>query len=109
MSTFIHWLNTYWSYILAPFGLAGMYVSGKKKAWGWLLSLFTQTLWLAYAFTTKQYGFMPGTLAYAFIYVKNWRAWRVKPKKVKKGPLEVADSHIQIKPGISRYEIKNSE
>jgi len=68
----------YWSYILAPLGLAGMWMAGKKRRSGWLLSLFTQALWLAYAIQTKQYGFIVGTLSYAFVYVKNYMSWGKK-------------------------------
>lgn len=69
----------YWSYILAPFGLLGMYVTGRKLAWGWALSSCTQLLWLTYAIDTHQWGFIPGTLGYLIIYIKNYRAWRRKP------------------------------
>ena len=71
------WLH-YWSYYLAPFGLTGMYLAGRKNkpAYGWLLSCFTQLLWLAYAVTTAQFGFIPGTLGYLVIYIKNWRTNR---------------------------------
>jgi hypothetical protein len=69
-------MGAYWSYILAPFGLAGLWMAGRKNAWGWALSTCTQALWLAYAVQTQQWGFIPGTLAYGFVYVRNFRAWR---------------------------------
>ena len=70
----------YWSYILAPFGLAGMILSGRMNRWGWALSFCTQLLWLAYAITTQQWGFIPGTLGYLVIYVKNFIAWSKKQR-----------------------------
>lgn len=66
----------YWSYALAPFGLLGMWMAGRKNNWGWILSIFTQTLWLAYAVDTQQWGFIPGSLAYAFVYARNFHRWR---------------------------------
>lgn len=69
-------MNAWWSYILAPFGLAGMYLAGRKIAKGWLLSIGTQLLWLAYAVQTRQWGFIPGSGAYLVVYARNWSAWR---------------------------------
>lgn len=65
----------YWSYILAPFGLIGMWLAGKKKRSGWLLGICTQVLWLTYAVQTQQWGFIPGSAAYGFVYLKNYLKW----------------------------------
>lgn len=74
-------MSAYWSYFLAPFGLLGLYLAGRQVSWGWLLGLGTQALWLAYAIDTEQWGFVPGTLAYGFVYAKNFRAWRKQEKE----------------------------
>ena len=71
-----HWMITYGSYGLAPFGLLGMWVTGQKKTWGWLLSMGTQALWATYAIGTAQYGFLVGTTAYFCVYLRNWLKWR---------------------------------
>lgn len=78
-------MGAYWSYILAPFGLAGMWMAGRRNRWGWALSICTQVLWLAYAVQTQQWGFIPGSAAYGFIYVKNFISWRpnVEPENEK--------------------------
>jgi len=68
-------MTAWWSYVLAPFGLLGLYLAGRKIRWGWALGLVTQSLWLAYSVQTRQWGFIPGTLAYAWIYLKNFLAW----------------------------------
>jgi hypothetical protein len=68
-------INQWWSWGLAPFGLIGMFMTGKKNRWGWLLSIFTQILWITYAICTQQWGFIPGSLAYGFVYAKNFIAW----------------------------------
>jgi len=70
------WLITYGSFGLAPFGLLGMYVVGRKKTWGWMLSMSTQALWATYAIGTGQYGFLIGTCSYFVIYLRNWLKWR---------------------------------
>jgi hypothetical protein len=71
-----HWLITYGSWCLAPFGLLGMYVVGRKQTWGWVLSMTTQALWALYAIGTGQYGFLIGTVSYFVIYLRNWITWR---------------------------------
>jgi hypothetical protein len=76
----LHALAPYWSYILAPFGLAGMWIAGRNH-WGWLLSIFTQILWLTYAVATKQYGFMIGSTAYLFVYLRNFFIGKTKSKE----------------------------
>lgn len=70
------WLINYGSWCLAPFGLAGMYVVGLRKRWGWVLSMVTQSLWAFYAVGTGQYGFLIGTCSYFVVYLKNWLGWR---------------------------------
>lgn len=63
-------------YALFPFGWVGQYIVGKKKAWGYLLSLGTQALWVWYAFAIGKPGISIGSLFYAGLYVWNWWKWR---------------------------------
>jgi nicotinamide riboside transporter PnuC len=70
------WLIDYGSWCLAPFGLLGMWITGQKKTWGWLLSMATQALWAFYAVGTGQYGFLIGTVSYFAVYLRNWLRWR---------------------------------
>lgn len=71
-------MSTWWSYILAPFGLAGMLLAGRRNRWGWALGIFAQVLWLTYGVQTKQWGFLPGSFAYLVIYTRNFIAWKPK-------------------------------
>lgn len=64
-----------WSLILAGIGVFGIYLAGKKSKWGWAVGLGAQLLWIAYALTTRQYGFIISALAYGFMYGKNLLAW----------------------------------
>ena len=68
----------WWSWLLTGVGVTGLYLAGKKNAYGWAVGLFAQTLWIAYATATKQYGFYVSALAYGWVYAKNYRAWRSK-------------------------------
>lgn len=65
-----------WSFTLAAIGILGIYMAGKKNAWGWFIGLSAQVLWIVFAVVTGQYGFIASALAYGFIYGKNWLAWR---------------------------------
>lgn len=76
MTHLLHEIQPYWSWILAPFGLLGMVLTGRKNRKGWALSIFTQILWLGYAVQTQQWGFMPGSAAYGGVYVKNFLLWK---------------------------------
>jgi hypothetical protein len=67
-----YWL---WSWLLTAVGVTGLYVAGSRKRWGWAIGLGAQVLWLAYALTTRQYGFLVSCLAYGFVYARNFRRW----------------------------------
>lgn len=66
----------WWSIVLAAIGITGLYIAGKKNYWGWAIGIFAQTLWIAYALSTKQYGFLATAVAYAWVYSKNFIQWR---------------------------------
>ena len=60
----------WWSWTLAVIGVAGIYFVGRKSFFGWYILLFNETLWMIYAITTKQYGFIFSALAYAAVYIQ---------------------------------------
>jgi nicotinamide riboside transporter PnuC len=66
----------WWSWVLTVVGVTGLYFAGKKRAIGWAIGIFAQTLWFTYAITTEQYGFLFSCLVYGWVYVKNFRCWR---------------------------------
>jgi hypothetical protein len=65
-----------WSWVLTAVGVLGLYLAGRKRWEGWLVGLSAQALWLAYAVSTRQYGFIVSAFAYGWVYGKNLRAWR---------------------------------
>lgn len=65
-----------WSWILTAVGVFGLWLAGRKSPWGWAVGLGAQVLWLSYALTTRQYGFVVSAFAYGWVYLKNFRAWR---------------------------------
>lgn len=64
-----------WSWVLMVVGVLGLYLAGKKRAVGWAVGLGAQVLWVAYALTTHQYGFLVSALVYGWVYGRNFIAW----------------------------------
>ena len=69
----------YWSWILAAIGVTGIFFVGRKAIWGWLLLLFNECLWIVYAVTTKQYGFIFAAVAYGIVYIRSHIHWSKEP------------------------------
>lgn len=69
----------WWSWLLTAVGVFGLYRAGSYKRGGWAIGVFAQLLWIAYAISTHQYGFLISAVAYGTVYVRNFRAWRPKP------------------------------
>jgi len=66
----------YWSWILAAIGITGIFFVGKKTVWGWLILLANECIWIAYALSTKQYGFIISAAAYAAVYIRSYIHWK---------------------------------
>jgi nicotinamide riboside transporter PnuC len=69
-------MDQYWSWLLAVVGVTGIYVVGRKTIWGWPVLLVNEFIWIAYALTTKQYGFIAMAIAHALVYIKSYHQWR---------------------------------
>lgn len=76
--------NQFWSWALASIGILGIYLAGRKNAYGWLLGVFAQFLWVAYAIATRQWGFLATAFGYGTVYIKNWIAWRRELRQIEK-------------------------
>lgn len=72
---------TYWSWILTAVGVTGLMLSGSHNKTGWLIGLGAQILWLAYALSTHQYGFIVSAFAYGFVYGRNFWKWRSEERE----------------------------
>ena len=70
-----------WSYVLAAIGVTGIFFVGRKTIWGWLILCLNECLWIVYAVTTKQYGFIVAAIAYGIVYVKSYILWRREAEK----------------------------
>jgi nicotinamide riboside transporter PnuC len=65
-----------WSWVLAAIGVTGIFFVGKKTIWGWLILLVNECIWIAYAISTEQYGFIVMATAYAIVYIKSYLSWK---------------------------------
>lgn len=69
-------MENYASWVLALSGTAAIYFVGRKHIWGWLWLTFNEFLWVFYAVTTKQYGFIFAAITYSVVYIKSYRHWK---------------------------------
>ncbi len=74
-------MDQWWSWLLAVIGVSGIYVVGNKNMLGWLVLCINECIWILYALATKQYGFIVMALAYASVYIKSYRQWRLEAKQ----------------------------
>jgi len=65
-----------WSWVLAAIGVSGIFFVGQRSIWGWLVLLANECLWIVYAVTTQQYGFIFAAIAYATVYIRSYLHWR---------------------------------
>lgn len=65
-----------WPFVLSLFGVVGLYLAGRKLKSGWAVGLVAQVVWIVYAVATEQWGFIPASIAYGYVYARNWWAWR---------------------------------
>lgn len=64
-----------WSYILSGLGIITMLLTGRKLAIGWLVGLTNSVLWIIYALTTGNYGFIISSLVFIVVQIRNYLAW----------------------------------
>lgn len=65
-----------WSIVLGSIGIVGILLAGSKNKFGWAIGFGAQFLWITYAITTEQYGFIPMSLCYGSVYARNFYRWR---------------------------------
>ena len=68
-----------WSFVLSAFGIVGIILAGSKRKVGWLIGFAVQPLWIVFAVTTGQYGFILNAVIYAAVYARNWWRWAYPP------------------------------
>lgn len=65
-----------WSWALGTISIASIALSwhaGSGYRWAWAVKAVVQVPWAVYAITTRQWGFLMSSVAYAVVYVRNSR------------------------------------
>lgn len=71
-------VDQWWSWVLTVLGVSGLHLAGRRNAWGWAIGVAAQVLWLAYAVTTRQWGFLASAVVYGAVHLNNFVHWRRK-------------------------------
>jgi hypothetical protein len=66
----------WWSWLLTGIGITGLWMLGNRWRAGFLVGLFAQVLWIAYAITTDQPGFFVSAVVYGAVNIRNYHAWK---------------------------------
>lgn len=76
-------MNPIWSWALSAIGVVGIYLTGRKNWRGYAVGIVTECAWVAYAITTKQWGFIFGSTIYISVYSFNINKWLAEAKEKK--------------------------
>lgn len=62
---------------LAIIGITGLALAGQKstRGYGWMVGIAVQVLWVIYALTTNQYGFLLSAFLYGGVNTVNFITW----------------------------------
>lgn len=75
-----------WSWALTIVGMTGLYFTTQKKIIGFVIGVSAQTLWVAFAITTAQYGFIFSAIGYGVLNVLGVYRWRKQLKDARHAP-----------------------
>lgn len=68
-------MSPWWSWVLTLIGVTGWWLTGRRMWQGWAVAISVQVLWVAYAISTKQYGFLVAAVLYGGMAAHNLRQW----------------------------------
>jgi nicotinamide riboside transporter PnuC len=64
-----------WSFTLAGLGVISLILTGRKQKSGWIVGLINSGLWVIYALTTNQPGFLISSAVFITVQARNYIAW----------------------------------
>jgi len=67
-------------WLLSGLAIVSLWLVGNKNYWGFIVGLVTQVFWFYYAFTTEQFGLVPGVIIYTVVYARNLWKWKEEEK-----------------------------
>lgn len=65
-------------WVCSGFILTSMFLIGKKKWYGWLVSLTGQICWFYLLISRELYGLMPAATILTILYAWNLRQWYIQ-------------------------------
>jgi hypothetical protein len=71
------------SWVLSILGVVGIYLTGKKKWYGFAVGIANECAWVIYSVNTKQWGFIFGSTIYIAVYSLNINKWLSDERKNK--------------------------
>ena len=69
------------SWALSILGVIGIYLTGKKKWYGFAVGIANECAWVIYSVDTKQWGFIFGSTIYIAVYSLNINKWLSDERK----------------------------
>lgn len=69
-------MEWWWSWLLTAIGVTGLWFAGNKSTYGWMIGIGVQVLWIAYAISSSQYGFLFSAAAYGYMNIRNLIKWK---------------------------------
>jgi len=63
------------SWALSILGVVGIWLTGKKKWYGFAVGIANECAWVIYSIDTKQWGFIFGSTIYITVYSLNINKW----------------------------------
>lgn len=67
--------DQFWSIAVTLVGLLGFWLAGRKIWWAWHIGVANQLLWVIYAVTAQQWGFLIGVPIYGAVFGRNAYLW----------------------------------
>ena len=61
--------------------LTAMVLAGRKLWWAWLVGVAAECMWLAYGYTTEQWGFAFFAMIFGAVYLRNAYKWKTIKKQ----------------------------
>lgn len=81
-------------YILSIIGVTALLIIGRNHWAGWILAFTNECLWIGFAITTKQYGFILGAVFYGTVNAYNAIRWRNLKREVAQAYEEVVSQAL---------------
>lgn len=60
---------------LSAIGVIGFFLAGRKIWWSWYINIACQILWVIFALSTQQLGFLLGAAVYVVVFTGNAYRW----------------------------------